>query len=151
MDGTIRARVGISRETLEKRLEETPSNARCFAQGSSLMCSPILEGLMGTTHGADELGLCSHGLACHASVCGCYIGFSLELPLATPDYWNRNRHNSVKKLVRDSILSTYCSQSQGASFVPIWGAWENFLLLRNVTIPEIHQLGFNWWPSRCFI
>ena len=26
------------RETLEKRLEETPSNARCFAQGSSLMC-----------------------------------------------------------------------------------------------------------------
>jgi hypothetical protein len=28
----------ISRETLEKRLEKTPSNARCFAQGSSLMC-----------------------------------------------------------------------------------------------------------------
>jgi hypothetical protein len=28
----------FSRETLEKRLEETPSNARCFAQGSSLMC-----------------------------------------------------------------------------------------------------------------
>ena len=28
----------ISRETLEKRLEEMPSNARCFAQGSSLMC-----------------------------------------------------------------------------------------------------------------
>ena len=26
------------RETLEKRLEKTPSNARCFAQGSSLMC-----------------------------------------------------------------------------------------------------------------
>jgi hypothetical protein len=26
------------RETLEKRLEETPSNARCFGQGSSLMC-----------------------------------------------------------------------------------------------------------------
>ena len=26
------------RETLEERLEETPSNARCFAQGSSLMC-----------------------------------------------------------------------------------------------------------------
>jgi hypothetical protein len=28
----------FSRETLEERLEETPSNARCFAQGSSLMC-----------------------------------------------------------------------------------------------------------------
>jgi hypothetical protein len=26
------------RETLEERLEETPSNARCFAQGSFLMC-----------------------------------------------------------------------------------------------------------------
>ena len=38
MDGTLRARVGISRETLEKRLEKTTSNARCFAQGSSLMC-----------------------------------------------------------------------------------------------------------------
>jgi hypothetical protein len=52
------------RETLEKRLEETPSNARCFAQGSSLMCLPILESLMVTTHGAEELGLCPHGLAC---------------------------------------------------------------------------------------
>jgi hypothetical protein len=26
------------RETLEERLEKTPSNARCFAQGTSLMC-----------------------------------------------------------------------------------------------------------------
>jgi hypothetical protein len=26
------------RETLEKRLDKTPSSARCFAQGSSLMC-----------------------------------------------------------------------------------------------------------------
>ena len=26
------------RETLEKWLEKTPSNAHCFAQGSSLMC-----------------------------------------------------------------------------------------------------------------
>jgi hypothetical protein len=26
------------RETLEERLEGTPSNARCFAQGSSSMC-----------------------------------------------------------------------------------------------------------------
>ena len=26
------------RETLEERLEETPSDARCFAQGSSSIC-----------------------------------------------------------------------------------------------------------------
>ena len=30
MDGTVRARVGISRETLEKRLEKTPTNTRFF-------------------------------------------------------------------------------------------------------------------------
>ena len=103
-----------------------------------MMCLPILEGLMGTAHGAEELGLCSHGLACQAGVCGRYIGFSLGLPSATPDCHNRNRHNSVKNLVRVSILSTYCSQSQGASFAPIWVAWGNFLLLRNVTISEIY-------------
>ena len=51
---------------LEKRLEKTPSNARCFAQGFSLMCLSILESLMGTAHGAKELGLCPHGLACQA-------------------------------------------------------------------------------------
>ena len=28
----------ISRETLEERLDKTPINARCFAQGLSLMC-----------------------------------------------------------------------------------------------------------------
>jgi hypothetical protein len=61
------------RETLEKRLEETPSNARCFAQGSSSMCWPILESLMGTTHGAEELGLCPHGLAYQAGAWGHYI------------------------------------------------------------------------------
>jgi hypothetical protein len=30
---TARARGGKSRETLEKRLDKTPSNARCFTQG----------------------------------------------------------------------------------------------------------------------
>jgi hypothetical protein len=65
------------RETLEKRLEKTPSNARCFAQGSSLMCLSILESLMGTAHGAEELpvGLCPPGLACQAGGWGRYIGF----------------------------------------------------------------------------
>jgi hypothetical protein len=38
------------REMLLERLEETPSNARCFAQGSSLMCWSILESLMATAH-----------------------------------------------------------------------------------------------------
>jgi hypothetical protein len=32
---------------------------------------------MGTAHGADELGLCSHGLACQAGAWGRYIGFCL--------------------------------------------------------------------------
>ena len=30
--------IGYLEERLEKRLDKTPSNARCFAQGSSLMC-----------------------------------------------------------------------------------------------------------------
>ena len=141
----------MSRETLKKRREETPTSTRCFAQGSSLMCLPILEGLMGTAHGTEELGLCSHRLACQAGVCGRYIGFSLGLPSAAPDCQNRNRHNSIKNLVRNSILSTYCSQSQGASFAPIWAAWKHFLFLHNVTISEIYQLDFDRWPSRCFI
>ena len=38
------------RETLEKRLEKTPSNARRFAQDSSLMCCPILESLIYRYH-----------------------------------------------------------------------------------------------------
>jgi hypothetical protein len=32
---------------------------------------------MGTAHGADELGLCSHGLACQAGAWGRYIWFCL--------------------------------------------------------------------------
>ena len=32
---------------------------------------------MGTAHGAEELGLCPHGLACQAGAWGRYIGFSL--------------------------------------------------------------------------
>jgi hypothetical protein len=32
---------------------------------------------MGTTHGAEELGLCPHGLACQAGAWGHYIGFCL--------------------------------------------------------------------------
>jgi hypothetical protein len=32
---------------------------------------------MGTAHGAEELGLCSHGLACQAGAWGRYIGFCI--------------------------------------------------------------------------
>jgi hypothetical protein len=32
---------------------------------------------MGTAHGAEELGLCPHGLACQAGALGRYIGFCL--------------------------------------------------------------------------
>jgi hypothetical protein len=32
---------------------------------------------MGTAHGAKELGLCPHGLACQAGAWGCYIRFCL--------------------------------------------------------------------------
>jgi hypothetical protein len=32
---------------------------------------------MGTTHGADELGLCFHGLACQAGAWGRYVQFCL--------------------------------------------------------------------------
>jgi hypothetical protein len=52
------------RETLEERLEKTLSNARCFAQGSSLVCCSILENIMGIAHSAEVLGMCPHGLAC---------------------------------------------------------------------------------------
>jgi hypothetical protein len=33
---------------------------------------------MGTTQGAEELGLCPHGLACQAGAWGHYIGFFLK-------------------------------------------------------------------------
>ena len=32
---------------------------------------------MGTAHGAEELGLCPHGLACQAGAWGRYTGFCL--------------------------------------------------------------------------
>ena len=41
------------------------------------MFQPILEGPMATAHGAEELGLCSHGHACEAGAWGRYIGFCL--------------------------------------------------------------------------
>jgi hypothetical protein len=37
---------------------------------------------MGTAHGAEELGLCPHGLACQAGASGRYIGFCLGSSMA---------------------------------------------------------------------
>ena len=36
-----------------------------------------MEGPMGTTHGPEELGLCSYGLAYQAGACGRSIGFCI--------------------------------------------------------------------------
>jgi hypothetical protein len=48
------------------------------------MCLSILESLMGTTHGAEELGLCPHGLAYQAGAWGRYIVDILNLVLTKP-------------------------------------------------------------------
>ena len=53
-----------------ERLEETLSNARCFAQGCTISCCLIMEDLMDTGHGAEELGPCSHEHACEANARG---------------------------------------------------------------------------------
>jgi hypothetical protein len=36
---------------------------------------------MGTAHGAEELGLCPHGLACQAGAWGRYIGFASDMAI----------------------------------------------------------------------
>jgi hypothetical protein len=63
---------------------------------------PILESLMGTAHGTEELGLCSHGHACQAGAQGRYIGFCLgyghigqKSKLKRPAKIFREAHNIV--------------------------------------------------------
>jgi hypothetical protein len=89
------------RETLEKRLEEMPSNARCFAKGSSVMYRPILESLMvmGTARGANELGLGPHGLSCQAGARGHYIGFCLGYcQIWKIQYWEGRQKYSARPI-----------------------------------------------------
>jgi hypothetical protein len=43
---------------------------------------------MGTAHGAEELGMCSHGHACQVGALGRYIGFCLG-------YWPYLRNGSL--------------------------------------------------------
>ena len=53
---------------------------------------------MGTAHGAEELGLCSHGLACQAGAWGRYIGFCLG--------YGHIREN-IKKWIWKNILRNH--------------------------------------------
>ena len=57
-------------------LEERLSNGRRKRQVTLVVSHKarprILESLMGTAHGAEELGLCPHGLACQAGAWGRY-------------------------------------------------------------------------------
>jgi hypothetical protein len=62
---------------------------------------PILEGHMGIAHGAEELGLCSHGLACQAGAWGRYIGFRLRNSI-----WDRSDFARLD-LVRCSYAVIY--------------------------------------------
>ena len=99
----------FSRETLEKRLEKTPSNARCFAQGSSLMCWSILESLMGIAHGAEELRSCPHGLASQAGAWGHNIGLCLGYGHIWNQYYGLNLEKYSARpitLSHDQILTT---------------------------------------------
>jgi hypothetical protein len=63
---------------------------------------------MGTTHGAEELGLCPHGLACQAGPWGRYIGFYLGYGhIWKIQYWEGRQKYSAKPitLARDEILT----------------------------------------------
>jgi hypothetical protein len=62
---------------------------------------------MGTAHGAEELDLCAHGLACQAGAWGRYIGFCLGYAiLAKNQKWSGRQKYSAKliTLSHDEIL-----------------------------------------------
>ena len=63
---------------------------------------------MGTAHGADELGLCPHGLACQAGAWGGYIGLCLGYGhIWKIQYWEGRQKYSAKPitLAHDEILT----------------------------------------------
>jgi hypothetical protein len=62
-----------------------------------LMCLSILESLMGTAHGTEELGLCSHGLACQA---GAWGGHHRVMPRIWPYLRNGKQVMAGKKILR---------------------------------------------------
>ena len=63
---------------------------------------------MGTAHGAEELGLCSHGLACQAAAWGRYIGVCLGYGhIWKIQYWKGRQKYSAKPITlgHDEILT----------------------------------------------
>jgi hypothetical protein len=50
---------------------------------------------MGTAHGAEELRLCPHGLACHANAWGRYIGVSLGIG----HIWKNQKLKRLAKII----------------------------------------------------
>jgi hypothetical protein len=52
---------------------------------------------MGTAHGADELGLCPHGLAGQAGAWGRYIGFCLDLLVGYGHIWTKIKSGPAGK------------------------------------------------------
>jgi hypothetical protein len=67
---------------------------------------------MGTAHGAEELGLCPHGLACQAGTWGRYIGFCLLLVVGYGHIWKTYYELDLEKysakpitLAHDEILT----------------------------------------------
>jgi hypothetical protein len=51
---------------------------------------------MGTAHGAEELGLCPHGLAWQAGAWGRYIGF---LPRNLGHIWGGNHESDLENIL----------------------------------------------------
>ena len=63
---------------------------------------------MGTAYGAEELGLCPHGLACQAGAWGRYIGFCLGYGhIWKFRYWEGRQKYSATliTLAHDEILT----------------------------------------------
>ncbi len=63
---------------------------------------------MGTAHGAEELGLCPHGLACQAGGWGRYIGFCLGYGHIWKTYYELDLKKYSAKpitLAHDEILT----------------------------------------------
>ena len=63
---------------------------------------------MGTAHGAEELGLCPHGLACQAGAWGRYIGFCLGYGHIWKTYYELDLEKYSAKhitLAHDEILT----------------------------------------------
>ena len=58
---------------------------------------------MGTAHGAEELGLCPHGLACQAGALGRYIG----LCLGYGNIWKIQTNNDRQKYSATPITSAH--------------------------------------------